>query len=61
MSQKDVCDWLAANLGWHPTAEVVSALNQGYTVVRNALALASIWRDIESRKAGFRKEWRART
>jgi hypothetical protein len=63
MTQRDVCEWLATNPGWHPTAEIVAALQQGYKGVQVALSRASMWGDIESRKGGQhgqRKEWRAK-
>jgi hypothetical protein len=60
MSQKDVCDWLAANPGWHPTAEIVAALGQGYKSVQTSLANGAMWRDIEHRRSQSKlgKEWR---
>jgi hypothetical protein len=62
MGQQDVVTWLIQNPGWHPTAEVVEALNQGYKGVQVALSRAAMWRDIEHRRDASRKgkEWRAR-
>ncbi len=51
MSQDDIIAWLRKHPGWHLTADVVSGLGHGYTGVRQSLAKASAWRDIESRKA----------
>jgi hypothetical protein len=62
MTQRDVCEWLAANPGWHPTAEIVVALQQGYKGVQVSLSRAAMRRDIEHRRAdhGTGKEWRGR-
>jgi hypothetical protein len=62
MTQRDVCDWLAANPGWHPTADIVAALGQGYKGVQCSLMRAAMWRDIEHRRSKSRlgKEWRGR-
>ncbi len=57
MTQGDVIAWLKAHPGWHRTADIVEGLNQGYKGVRSCLAKAASWRDIESRRSGFRKEW----
>lgn len=57
MTQADVIAWLKAHPGWHRTDAVVKGMNQGYKGVRSSLAKAAMWRDIESRRDGFRKEW----
>lgn len=62
MGQADVVAWLQENPGWHPTAEVVAALGQGYKGVQVALSRAAMWRDIEHRRDKSRKgkEWRGK-
>ena len=60
MTQGEVCNWLAAHPGWHETADIVTALGQGYKGVQVALSRAAMWRDIESRKARVGKGRRGR-
>jgi hypothetical protein len=59
MSQGDVIAWLKRHPGWHQTSAVVLGMSQGYKGVQRSLSKATTCGDIESRKDGFRKEWRA--
>lgn len=59
MSQGDVIAWLRHHPGWRKTSEVIVGLGQGYKGVQLGLSKAAMWGDIESRKDGLGKEWRA--
>ncbi len=59
MSQAGVIEWLAAHPGWHYAAEVVQDTGQCRKTVQVSLFKAKSWGDIEGKKDGFRKLWRA--
>jgi hypothetical protein len=60
MGQREVCDYLETNPGWHETKEIVEELRQGYKGVQVALANAARAGYLEHQRSKNKmgKEWR---